>query len=52
MKKKDQRTERALKNMRAFKGTTRTLMPRPAVFKDKTKYDRKAAKRRDMREYR
>lgn len=39
-----------LKYVKAFSAANRTPMPRPTVFKDKTKYDRKANKQRILRE--
>lgn len=43
--KKTARQQKLLKNCKLFAGIDRKPMPRPAVFKDKTKYDRNALKK-------
>jgi hypothetical protein len=43
--KKDKETMRKLDAIKHSRG--RVTMPRPTVFKDKTKYDRNAQKKRD-----
>jgi hypothetical protein len=43
--KKDKETQRLLRVIKQSRG--RVSMPRPTVFKDKTKYDRNAQKKRD-----
>lgn len=42
--KKDKKTRALLKRLAAVRGSERELMPRPAVFKDLTKYSRARAK--------
>lgn len=43
--KKDKETKRKLDAIKHSRG--RVTMPRPTVFKDKTKYDRNVQKKRD-----
>lgn len=49
MKKMDARTKKNLDNAKLFGAANRTPMPRPAVFRDRTKYDRKSAKQSMLR---
>lgn len=49
MKKTSKRVEACLKNAKSFGSMSRTPMPRPTVFRDKTKYDRKRSKQAVLR---
>lgn len=49
MKKTNKRVEACLKNAKAFGAANRKPMPRPTVFRDKTKYDRKNLKQAALR---
>lgn len=48
MEKKSKETEDLLKMLTGVRGKGRELMPRPTVFKDKKKYDRKRDKKTVM----
>lgn len=47
--KVDKETKRKLEAVKHARG--RVTMPRPTIFKDKTKYDRNQRKQRDREEY-
>lgn len=49
-RKKDEKTKNLLKLLAMTRGKDRELMPRPTVFKDKRKYNRKRDKKVEVDE--